>query len=456
MFDSVLIANRGEIAVRVARTCKELGLRTVAVYSSADRDSAVVRYADDAVHIGPAPAKRSYLNIPAIIEAAKLTGAKAIHPGYGFLSEDPDFAEICAANGIVFIGPPPHVMAQLSDKAQARHLMAEAGVPILPGSVDALASAEVAKQAADRAGYPVIIKAVAGGGGRGIHAVPNEREFNRAYMESRAEAQRLFGDSRVYVERFLGTARHVEVQVLCDRYRNAIHLGERDCSVQRRHQKLVEEAPAPNLSSELIDRMRTAAVRGAQAVGYVGAGTFEFLVGEHDDCYLIEVNCRIQVEHSVTELVTGVDLVREQLLVARGEQLSLRQSDVAVRGAAVECRVNAEDPSRGFIPAPGRLDEFEPPGGPFVRVDTHACAGYRIPSAYDSLLAKAIVWAPDREQALARMARALRDFRIHGGGVRTTIEFLLETINHPLFRDGKHDTSLAESILADYLGANHQ
>ncbi|MFG1950394.1 acetyl/propionyl/methylcrotonyl-CoA carboxylase subunit alpha [Micromonospora sp. NPDC048830] len=447
MFDTVLIANRGEIAVRVARTCREMGIRTVAVYATPDRESAVVRQADRAVHLGPSPLKRSYLNIPAVIEAARITGAQAIHPGYGFLSEDPDFAEICAANGMTFIGPPPSVMSRLGDKALARSLLARAGLPVLPGSPEPVEHLSTAQEIAAGIGYPVIIKAVAGGGGRGMRMVRRAAEFARAYQEVRATAQAVFGDGRVYLERYLESARHVEVQVLCDRHGNAVHLGDRDCSVQRRHQKLIEEAPAPGLSESLAARMAGAAVTGALSVGYVGVGTFEFLV-DGEDFYLMEVNCRIQVEHPVTEMVTGIDLVRQQLLVAAGEPLTIGQSDVVIRGAAIECRVNAEDASRGFVPAPGLLEVFEPPAGPFIRVDTHGYPGYRVPPNYDSLLAKAVVWAPDRPQAMARMVRALDEFRIAGPGVRTSIDFVRTAINDPRFRAAEHDTTLTDRILA--------
>jgi acetyl-CoA carboxylase, biotin carboxylase subunit len=449
MFTTVLIANRGEIALRVARTCHELGMRTVAVHSTADRDSAVVRFANEAVQIGPPAPKQSYLNTPAIIEAALQTGADAIHPGYGFLSEDPDFAEICESYGIAFIGPPPAVMAQLGDKATARAIMADAGLPALPGSHKSLDSAAEAKQAAEEIGYPVIIKAAAGGGGRGMRVVLDPRHFLRAYNETRMSAQAVFGDDRVYIERFLEAARHVEIQVLCDRHGNAIHLGERDCSVQRRHQKLVEETPSPGLPAKLTAQMGEAAVRGACAVGYVGAGTFEFLVDSDGNFYFMEINSRIQVEHPVTEMVTGIDLVRQQLCVAAGLPLSLRQEDVSPRGAAIECRINAEDPDRGFAPTPGVLEEFVPAGGPFTRVDTHGFPGFRVTPDYDSLLAKLIVWAPDRDQARARMERALGEFRVRGPSVRTTIGFLTEVLTHPLFRDGKHTTALVEYMLAE-------
>ncbi len=407
MFDTILIANRGEIAVRVLRACRELGIRTVAVHSTEDRDSAVVRLADRAVQIGPAPAKRSYLNVAAVIEAAKQTGAQAIHPGYGFLSEDADFAEVCESNGITFIGPPAAVMAQLGDKTSARAAMTAAGLPLLPGSVAPLTDADSAKRLADEIGYPVIIKAAAGGGGRGMSIVHDPDDFTRTY----------------------------------------IHLGERDCSVQRRHQKLVEESPAPGLPRELTERMGVAAVNGVLATGYVGAGTFEFLVDTENDFYFMEVNCRIQVEHPVTEMVTGVDLIAEQLRVAAGEKLRLTQNDVRLDGAAIECRVNVEDPARDFAPTPGLLERFTPPGGPFVRVDTHGFTGYKVPAAYDSLLAKVIAWAPDRTAAIARMRGALAEFEVEGPGVHTTCEFLDRVLADREFADGKHDTGLVARLL---------
>jgi acetyl-CoA carboxylase, biotin carboxylase subunit len=452
MFATVLIANRGEIAVRVARTCRELGVRTVAVYSTADADSAVVRYADEAVQIGPPPARRSYMSMAAIIEAALQTGADAIHPGYGFLSEDQDFAEVCEAHGVTFIGPSPTVMARLGDKALARAIMADAGLPVLPGSRTPLDNAADAKECADQTGYPVMIKAVSGGGGRGMRVVHAPRDFLRTYKEARAVAQATFGDGRVYVERFLEAARHVEVQVLCDRQGTGIHLGERDCTVQRRQQKLIEESPAPELPDGLGSRISEAAMRGALAVGYSGAGTFEFLVDETGAFHFLEVNCRIQVEHPVTEMVTGIDIVREQLRVAAGYPLAYGQSDVERRGVAIECRVNAEDPERGFMPAAGNLEEFVPPGGPFVRVDTHAFPGFRVSSDYDSLLAKVVVWAPNRYDAIARMDRALHEFRVSGPGVRTTIKFLSEVLSNPLFLHAKHTTSLVERLLDERLG----
>lgn len=449
MFSKVLIANRGEIALRVARACRELGIRVVAVYSTEDRGSAVVSYADEAIQIGPAPAKRSYLNIPAIVEAALRTAAEAIHPGTGFLSEDPDFAEVCRDNGIVFVGPPPEVLARLGDKVAARKLMAEAGLPTLPGSLEPLRSVREAQRVANDVGYPVIIKAVAGGGGLGMQVVNESAAFPRAYQETRSSAQALFGDSRVYVERYLTTARHIEIQMLADHLGSTIHLGERDCSVQRRNQKLVEESPAPRMPAHLAARMGQLAVRGAQVAGYVGAGTFEFLLSPTGEFFFMEVNCRIQVEHPVTEMVTGVDLIQEQFRIAAGQPMTLRQDDVVQRGTAIECRINVENPDRDFAPAPGVLEEFTPAGGPFVRVDTHGFPGYRVPASYDSLLAKVVVWAPTREQALNRIDRALAEFRIRGPGVYTTIGFLREVMRNPVFRSGEHNTAIVERLLED-------
>jgi acetyl-CoA carboxylase biotin carboxylase subunit len=425
-----------------------MGIDVVAVYSAEDAASPVVAYADEAVQIGPPAAKRSYLYIPAIISAALCTGAQAIHPGYGFLSEDPDFAEVCHEHGIVFVGPPPEVIARLGDKAAARALMAEVGLPILPGSLDPLRSVEDAQRLADSIGYPVIVKAVAGGGGRGMRVVPDAAAFARAYQETRATAQALFGNSRVYVERYLPRARHVEIQVLTDQHGHAIHLGARDCSVQRRHQKLLEETPAPQLPPGLAERMGQAAVRGALAAGYVGAGTFEFLVSPAGEFFFMEVNCRIQVEHPVTEMVTGIDLVREQFRIAAGEPLMWRQGDVTPTGVSIECRINVENPDQDFAPAPGLLEEFVPAGGPFVRVDTHGYPGYRVPASYDSLLAKLVVWAPDREQALDRMNRALAEFRVRGPGVHTTTGFLRDVIRDEAFRSGHYSTAIVEQVLA--------
>lgn len=449
MFGKVLIANRGEIALRVLRACRELGIRTAVVYSTADADSTAVRLADEAVLIGPAASRRSYLNPAAIVEAARLVGAQAVHPGYGFLSEDADFAEICADNGLAFVGPPPQVMAVLADKSSARALMSRAGLPLPPGSIAPVPTAADAARVAAEVGYPVIVKAAAGGGGRGMTVVSTPAELPRAYARTRAAAQVAFGDDRVYVERYLSNARHVEVQVLCDAHGNGVHLGTRDCSVQRRHQKLVEEAPAPALSTTTLAAVADSALRGALEAGFIGAGTVEFLVDPAEQFHFLEINCRIQVEHPVTEMVTGIDLVHEQLHLAAGGTLRWRQEEIATHGVAVECRVNVEDPDRDFTPTPGRLERFVPPGGPFTRVDTHGYPGYVVGPHYDSLLAKVAVWAPDRELALNRLERALGEFDVAGPGVHTTIPFVRRVLDDAGFRKGRHCTGLVETLLAD-------
>jgi acetyl-CoA carboxylase biotin carboxylase subunit len=446
VFHKILIANRGEIAVRVARACRELGIEVVAVCSTVDRDSLAVRLADQSVHIGPPPPRFSYLRIPHIIEAARQTGADAIHPGYGFLSEDPDFAEICASEGFTFIGPTPLVMNDLGNKSTYRRLMAEAGLPLLPGVIEPVADAVTGRRIADAIGYPVIIKAVAGGGGRGITVVHRRADFAEAFAATRAAAQAVFGDGSVYIERYLAGARHVEVQVVCDSFGTGIHLGERDCSVQRRYQKLIEEAPAPNVSSELRAQLSEVAVRAALTVGYTGAGTVEFLLDSDGGFYITEMNARIQVEHPVTEMITGVDLVREQILIAAGSALSVKQEDVRFTGASLECRINAEDAERGFACTPGTLDVFAPPSGPWTRVDTGYSAGDTVTPHYDSLLAKVIVWAPDREQAISRMERALAEFDVGGTGLSTTIGLHRRVLAHPDFRDGSHDLNLMDRL----------
>ncbi|WP_320065181.1 acetyl/propionyl/methylcrotonyl-CoA carboxylase subunit alpha [Micromonospora sp. RTGN7] len=445
MFSTVLIANRGEIALRVARTCREMGIRTIAVCSDSDRESAVARYADKCVRIGPAQPRRSYLNAAALVTAALQNGAEAVHPGYGFLSEDPDFAEICEANGLTFVGPPAALLRRLGDKAQAKEIARAAGLPVLPGSSRSLLTAEEAREVADRIGYPLIVKATAGGGGRGMTVVRDSRDLGRAWGQARAVAQATFGDPRLYIERFLENARHIEVQVLGDGRGGVVELGERDCSVQRRRQKLIEETPAPGLPRELSERIRAAAVHAACEVNYAGAGTYEFLVDDGDFVFM-EVNCRIQVEHPVTELVTGIDLVREQLRVAAGYGLSVTQADVQLRGVSIECRINAEDPLRDFMPTPGTVTEFLPPSGHFVRVDTHGFPGFRVTADYDPMLAKVSVWAPDRRQAIARADRALQEFRVVGRGVHTTQEFLREVLRHPAFRAAKHTTDLVDTM----------
>jgi acetyl-CoA carboxylase, biotin carboxylase subunit len=444
VFEKVLVANRGEIALRVIRACRELGIRTVAVYSTADADAEPARLADQAVHIGPPPAPRSYLYPPAIVEAALKTGADAVHPGYGFLSEDPYFAEICAGEGLTFIGPPPEVMELVGDKATARRLMGEAGLPLLPGTTEPVAGADEAMDIADDIGYPVVLKAVAGGGGRGIAVVDDRDSLPQTYQQTRAHAMQVFGNGALYLERYLRKTRHVEVQVLADADGTTVHLGERDCSVQRRHQKLIEEAPSSAVDESLRASLGKAAVRGAESIGYRGAGTMEFLLDEDGSFSFMEMNARIQVEHPVTEMVTGVDLVTEQIRTAAGRPLSIGQDDVELRGHAIECRVNAEDPDRGFLPAPGRLDVFVPPGGPGTRVDTHCRPGATIPPSYDSLIAKVIVWAQDREAALDRMDRALGEFRIEGSGVHTTIPFHRRVLEHPVFRKGDLATDFLE------------
>ncbi|WP_166354870.1 acetyl-CoA carboxylase biotin carboxylase subunit [Phytoactinopolyspora limicola] len=449
MLKRVLIANRGEIALRIVRACHDAGIEAIVAHSSRDRDSAAVRLCDQAVQIGPAASMRSYLNAAAVLEAAAQTGADAIHPGYGFLSENVDFAEACTAAGFIFVGPPAATMELLGSKLPARAAMAEAGVPLLPGSARVMDPAD-ALELAREIGFPVIVKASAGGGGLGMRVIHGPERFVDDYLATSATAGMLFGDRRVYVEKYLERARHVEVQVLRDRHGNAVHLGTRDCSLQRRHQKLVEESPAPGLSSALLEEMGQAALRGAAHAGYEGAGTFEFLVDDAGRYYFLEVNCRIQVEHPVTEMVTGIDLVQEQLRIAAGEPLSIRSQDVRPLGVAIECRINAEDPARDFAPAPGTIAEFIPAAGPFVRVDTHVGPGDVIPPEYDSLLAKLIVWAPDREGAITRMGRALGEFRVTGPQIRTTQQFLLELINHPQFRSASHCTALVEHLVVGH------
>ena len=442
MFTKVLIANRGEIALRVIRACRELGLLTVAVYSEADRESLHVRFADDDVCIGPAPARQSYLNIARLIAAAEITGADAIHPGYGFLAENPEFAQICKASNITFIGPLAEQIRAMGDKASARRLAAGAGVPTVPGSEGILETPETALGVAEEIGFPVVIKATAGGGGKGMRIARDADQFSQMFSLAQNEALAAFGNGAVYVEKFLDRPRHVEIQVLGDTHGRIIHLGERDCSIQRRHQKLVEESPSPALNSELRHIMGDAAVRLASAIGYLGAGTLEFLLDQSGQFYFMEMNTRIQVEHPVTEMVTGFDLVKEQIRIAAGEALSLPAELNGLRGHAIECRVNAEDPARNFQPCPGQITAYHPPGGPGVRVDTHVYAGYTVPPYYDSLLAKVIVHGRDREEALARMGQALDSFILEG--VTTTIPFLSRLIRHPDFVAGTVDTRFLE------------
>jgi len=444
MFRKVFIANRGEIALRVLRACRELGIPAVVAYSSADRESLAVRLADEAICIGPAPAERSYNHIPAIISAAVVTGCDALHPGYGFLAENPLLAEICAECGITFIGPPAGVLAALGDKATARRLMQQANVPIIPGTENPVRGYADARASARRIGYPLLVKAAAGGGGRGMRIVHSEADLSQALTLAQQEAQAAFGDSAVYLERFLERPRHVEVQILADRQGRVVAVGERDCSIQRRYQKLVEEAPAPNLPGKVREALRKAAVRGAKAVGYVGAGTFEFLLDQDDRFYFTEANARIQVEHPVTEMVTGVDLVQWQLLLAAGERLSVPDS-VPARGHAIEVRITAEDPASRFAPRVGRVAALHLPGGPGIRVDTHLYAGYLVPPHYDSLLAKIIAWAPDRAKAIERLDRALRETVIDG--IPTPIPLYRRLLQHPEFRAGRHSTAFLQEFL---------
>ncbi|HEX4109925.1 MAG TPA: acetyl-CoA carboxylase biotin carboxylase subunit [Solirubrobacteraceae bacterium] len=448
MFEKVLIANRGEIALRVARACRELGIKSVALYSTADAESAVVRFADESVHIGPPHVGKSYLNIPNIIGAAQKMGADAVHPGYGFLSEDPFFAEICSDNGLTFIGPKPEVMERVGDKAIARDLMAKAGLPLLPGTIEPVATVDEAQEIGESIGYPVIIKAVAGGGGRGMNVVRKAEDMARLYQTTRATAQAIFKDSAVYIERYLDAPRHTEIQLVCDSHGNGVYFFERDCSVQRRHQKLIEEAPSIHLNDEQRRDIGERAVAGALSVGYTGAGTMEFLLDHDGNLSFMEMNARIQVEHPVSEMITSADLIQEQIRVAAGEPLSVTQADLQVRGHAIECRINAEDPDRDFAPAAGKLDVYVPPGGPYTRVDSHCYPGWSIAPFYDSLIAKLIVWAPTRLEAIARMDRALSEFQIEGRGVKTTIPFHRRVLADEQFRSGDVTTDFVEEFLA--------
>ena len=441
MFKKVLIANRGEIALRVIRACRELGVQTVAVYSEADRESLHVRFADDDVCIGPPPGRESYLNIPRIIAAAEITGADAIHPGYGFLAENAEFAETCIASDIAFIGPTPEQIRVMGDKAAARKAMSAVGVPVVPGTPGPIEDVDEALTFAREIGFPVIIKAAAGGGGKGMRVARDPDDFARSFQLARSEALSAFGNGDVYVEKYLARPRHIEFQILGDKHGNVIHLGERDCSVQRRHQKLIEEAPSPAMSPELRLSMGNDAVKGAKAIDYVGAGTIEMLLDEDGSYYFMEMNTRIQVEHPVTEMLTGVDLVKEQIRVAAGERMSVRETP-ALRGHVMECRVNAEDPWRNFQPSPGRIEVFHPPGGPGVRLDTHVYTGYRVPPFYDSLLAKVIVQGRDRQECIRRMQISLETFIIEG--VTTTVPFLARVMQNPRFMAGEVDTKFLE------------
>ena len=451
-FSKVLIANRGEIAVRVIRACRELGIGTVAVFSEADREALHVLQADQAVALGPAPAAESYLNQEKIIAAARATHAQAVHPGYGFLAENATFAEACAAAGLVFIGPPPAAVRAMGDKVAARRVAERIGVPLVPGTTEPLANGAEAARIAREIGYPVMIKAAMGGGGKGMRLVHGHAELEGALRAARSEAGAAFGDATVYIERYVAEPRHIEVQVLADAHGAVVHLGERECSIQRRHQKLVEESPSPLVDADMRRRMGEAACRLASTVGYVNAGTVEFLVDDQRNFYFLEMNTRLQVEHPVTELVTGRDLVREQLRIAAGEKLGYTQDDVTFRGHAIECRINAEDPDANFMPSPGKILGLRAPGGPWVRDDSGIYEGYTVPRFYDTLMAKLIVWASDREGAIARMERALAEY--HVSGVRTTLPVLRRIIGHPDFAAGRLDTHFMERLPGGHAGGS--
>ncbi len=435
MFNKVLVANRGEIALRIIRACHELGIKTVAVYSQADEDSLHVQLADEAYCVGPAQSGKSYLNVPNIMSVALMSGADAIHPGYGFLAENAAFAEICADHQIKFIGPSAHMIRIMGDKATAKKTMADVGVPVVPGLDGTIADAELVKGWAKHAGYPIIIKATAGGGGKGMRLVKSEEEVETQLEMARAEAKAAFGNDEVYIEKFVINPRHVEFQVLADQYGNVVHLGERDCSIQRRHQKLLEEGPSPVVTPEIREKVGNIILKAIRKIGYEGVGTIELLCDSDLNFYFMEMNTRIQVEHPVTEMITGIDLLKEQIRVAAGEPLRFTQDDVVLRGHAIECRINAEDPDKNFMPCPGPIDGYVAPGGPGVRVDSHVYPGYKIPPYYDSLVSKLIVWGADREEAIARMKRALNEYAVTG--IKTTIPFHIKLMDNPHFIEGK-------------------
>jgi len=442
VFNKVLVDNRGEIAVRIIRALKELKIDTVAVYSEVDRESLHTKMADEAYCIGPYKAMESYLNIPSIMSVAEITEVDAIHPGYGFLAENAHFAEVCETTGIKFIGPTSESIKLMGNKARAKEIMSKSGVSVMPGTEDSLDNIEEAVKIAAQIGYPVIIKASAGGGGKGMRIVKGPETLEKSIQMARSEARAAFEDEAVYMEKYIESPRHVEFQIMADEYGNIVHMGERDCSIQRRYQKVVEESPSPALTSELRAEMGEMAVKAAEAVNYTGAGTVEFLLDENNNYYFIEMNTRIQVEHTVTELVTGIDLVKEQIRVASGEQLGYTQDDININGVAIECRINAEDYNNNFMPSPGRIDKYIIPGGPGVRIDSGVYPGYYITPYYDSMVAKLVVWAPDRKNALNRMERALEEFVI--AGVVTTIPFHLKIMSNPYFRNGKFDTHFIE------------
>ena len=438
MVEKVLIANRGEIALRIIRSCRELDIATVAVYSTVDKKALHVQLADEAVCVGDSLSNKSYLNIPNILAAATSRGVDAIHPGYGFLAENDKFAEMCNDHGITFIGPSPNAIRSMGDKSTAKETMERVGVPTVPGSKGLLSNVEEAYEMAQEIGYPVIIKATAGGGGRGMRLVENKANLEKMFKAAQGEAEAAFGNDGLYMEKFIKKPRHVEIQILADRSGNVVHLGERDCSVQRRHQKLLEESPSPAINHSLRKKMGNAAIAAAKSISYEGAGTVEFLVDDDNNFYFMEMNTRIQVEHPVTEMVTGVDLIAEQIKIAGGENLEFTQDDIQLNGHAIECRINAEDPSHNFRPSPGKITGWLPPGGPGVRVDSHVYTGYEIPPFYDSLIGKLIVWGKDRNTAIKRMNRALNECAVTG--IPTTINFHLSLLNKRKFMEGKIHT----------------
>ncbi|MCO6455836.1 MAG: acetyl-CoA carboxylase biotin carboxylase subunit [Pirellulaceae bacterium] len=442
MYNRILIANRGEIALRIIRACRELGIETVAIFSEADRGSAYLELADEAYCVGPAKSSQSYLKIDQVISAAEVGNVEAIHPGYGFLAENAHFNEVCRSCNIDFIGPTPDAMQRLGDKNQARNLAREAGVPVVPGSGDLIQDDVEAVRVAHEIGFPVLIKATAGGGGKGMRVAGNDLALKAGLSQARAEAEAAFGNAGVYLEKYIERPRHVEVQILADQHGNVVHLYERDCSTQRRHQKLIEESPGPNLPEATRQAICESAVRLVKLAGYTNAGTVEFIVDQEHNFYFIEVNARIQVEHPVTEMVTGIDLIRSQIAVAAGQPLPFRQEDIRPRGVAIECRINAEDPQRGFQPCPGRIEQMFVPGGMGIRFDSHAHAGYVVPPYYDSMIGKLIVWQPTRSEAIACMVRALDELRIKG--ISTTADFHKKVLCHSSFVEGSVDTTFVE------------
>lgn len=444
MIKKILIANRGEIALRIIRSCRELGIKTVAVYSVADKDSLHVRFADEAVCIGSAAAAESYLNIPRLIAAAEITNADAVHPGYGFLSENANFAEICIDSKLTFIGPLPEMIRAMGDKALARETMKRVNVPIVPGSEGCINSVEEAHKIAESIGFPVIIKATAGGGGKGMRIVRDSESFDNAFNNAKNEAQSAFGNGEVYIEKFIEKPRHIEIQIVGDKFGNVIHLGERDCTIQRRHQKLIEETPSPFINEELRERMGKAAIDGAKAVNYLGAGTVEFLVDKNKDFYFMEMNTRIQVEHTITEVITNHDLIKEQIRIASGEKLT-RKGKIRCIGHSMECRINAEDPDNNFSPSPGLVTAFNAPGGVGVRVDTHCYAGYKISPHYDSLIGKLIVHGDSRDESIRRMIRALDEFIVEG--IKTTIPFHQKILANEHFLNNDYDTRFVDDTM---------